>query len=58
MKTVFVLVAKWADNSGFKVVRVYAEKDKAEEAREIVDACEPSMRVEIIEVPYIKGYYE
>jgi hypothetical protein len=51
--SVFVILALWPDNSGDpRLVRAYMNKALAERALQLVAACEPTMMVSIVEVPY------
>jgi hypothetical protein len=50
MKTVFVIIARYLDNSGFTVVRAYGSQELADIAVNMITKCVPAMHPEVYEV--------
>lgn len=49
--TAYVILARYADQTGAKVIAVYDDQDAAQDALELIQAGEPVLHPVIVEAP-------
>lgn len=57
-ETVYVLMWSWSDKSGFGVVRIHSDRQRAEEERDLLEAMDNAREYKIQEEPLYAGLRE